>query len=180
VYPAPESPQALGLVTQSLHLWCLTHRLLLVLVRLLGAPPTGGTHLESNAHPHPDTTHTAHSHAVLALVLLADLVLEPERPCPCFGSGPGLLVLSSRYTICHSPQVIDMQAIQQLITCLFGIHVTGTENHNKQGFCFCEAATSSPCAALWLMWMAVGVVDTETARPRPALKTNKNKKQAPH
>ena len=32
------------LVTQSLHLWCLTHRLVLVLVRLLGAPPTGGTH----------------------------------------------------------------------------------------------------------------------------------------
>jgi hypothetical protein len=33
-----------------LHLWCLTptHRLVLVLVRLLGAPPTGGTHLESN------------------------------------------------------------------------------------------------------------------------------------
>jgi hypothetical protein len=27
-----------------LHLWCLTHRLVLVLVRLLGAPPTGGTH----------------------------------------------------------------------------------------------------------------------------------------
>jgi hypothetical protein len=48
VYPVPESPQALGLVTQSLHLWCLTHRLVLVLVRLLGAPPTGGTHLESS------------------------------------------------------------------------------------------------------------------------------------
>jgi hypothetical protein len=48
VYPVPESPQALGLVTQSWHRWCLTHRLVLVLVRLLGAPPTGGTHLESN------------------------------------------------------------------------------------------------------------------------------------